>query len=107
MMKRLIAFIFIALSANWACAAGQNVFKDADLKLGERLIAEHKCNQCHAQKWANDGKAIYRPKGRINTPAALVSMVERCSTELNLGLFPEEIDAMAAVLNRDHYHFTK
>lgn len=107
MMKRLIAFIFIAFSASWACATDQNPFKDADLKLGERLIAEHKCNQCHAQKWADDGKAIYRPKGRINTPAALVSMVERCSTELSLGLFPEEIDAMAAVLNRDHYHFTK
>lgn len=107
MMKRLIAFIFIALSASWSCATGQNTFKDADLKLGERLIAEHKCNQCHAQKWADDGKAIYRPKGRINTPAALVSMVERCSTELNLGLFPEEIEAMAAVLNRDHYHFAK
>lgn len=107
MMKRLIAFIFIAISASWACATAQNPFKDADLKLGERLIAEHKCNQCHAQKWADDGKAIYRPKGRINTPAALASMVERCSTELNLGLFPEEIDAMAAVLNRDHYHFTK
>jgi hypothetical protein len=29
-------------------------------------------------------------------------MVEQCNTELNLGLFPQEVDAVAAVLNRDH-----
>ena len=33
-------------------------------------------------------------------------MVEYCSTELNLGLFPEEVTAIAAVLQRDHYRFT-
>jgi len=32
-------------------------------------------------------------------------MVEMCSTQLNLQLFPEEIEAVAAVLNRDHYRF--
>jgi hypothetical protein len=34
-------------------------------------------------------------------------MVEQCNTELNLGFFPEEVTAVAAVLNRDHYRFTK
>ncbi len=83
------------------------LFKNADLKLGEKLIAENKCNQCHAQKWTDDGKAIYRPQGRINTPARLQAMVEQCSTQLNLSLFPEEVAAIAAVLNRDHYRFAK
>jgi len=32
-------------------------------------------------------------------------MVEQCNTELNLGLFPEEVTSVAAVLNRDHYRF--
>jgi hypothetical protein len=32
-------------------------------------------------------------------------MVEQCSLQLNLQLFPEEVDAIAAVLNRDHYKF--
>jgi hypothetical protein len=32
-------------------------------------------------------------------------MVDMCSTELKLGLFPEESTAVAAVLNRDHYRF--
>jgi len=49
--------------------------------------------------------AIYRPLGRINTAGFLRGMVEQCSTELNLGLFPEEVSAMAAVLNQNFYRF--
>jgi len=33
--------------------------------------------------------------------------VEQCNTELNLGLFPDEVNSVAAVLNRDHYKLTK
>ena len=50
-----------------------------------------------------DGSAIYRSTGRISTPASLSTMVERCNTELNLGMFPEDVSAVAAVLNRDYY----
>ena len=107
-MPRVPAIITLALlGASVAHAQVPAEFKGADLKLGERLIAENKCNQCHAQKWGHDGKDVYRPKGRINTPAALVSMVERCSTELNLALFAEDVAAIAAALNRDYYHFSK
>ena len=56
-------------------------------------------------RWVGDGTSIYRPKGRINTPGALRGMVDYCSTELKLSLFPEEVMAIAAVLNRDHYKF--
>ena len=80
-------------------------YPDADLALGARLIAEHRCTTCHVRKVGGDGAAIYRPAGRINTPSALLSMVELCSTELNLGLFPEDVAAVAAVLQRDHYRF--
>ena len=90
-----------------AAAQGPTIFKDADLKLGEKLIAENKCNQCHALKWTDDGKAIYRPKGRVNTPGLLRGMVDQCSLQLNLSLFPEEVTAIAAALNRDHYRFAK
>jgi hypothetical protein len=81
------------------------IFRDADLALGERLIAEHRCSACHARKVGGDGRSIYNPQGRISSPGALRGMVEYCSTELNLGLFPEESTAVAAVLNRDHYRF--
>ena len=81
------------------------IFKGADLKLGEQLIAEHQCAACHTRRVGGDGSDIYNPKGRINTPAFLRGMVEQCNTELNLGMFPEDVNAVAAVLNRDHYKF--
>ena len=70
-------------------------------------MQEHKCSACHARKVGGDGSAIYRPKGRINSPGALRGMVELCNTELNLQLFPEDVTAVAAVLQRDHYRFER
>ena len=49
--------------------------------------------------------AIYKPQGRINTVGFLRGMVEQCNSQLNLGMFPEEVTSVAAVLNRDHYKF--
>lgn len=81
------------------------IFRDADLKAGAQLIAEHQCDACHIRRVGGDGSAIYKPQGRINNPGALRGMVQYCSTELNLGLFPEDVTAIAAVLHRDHYRF--
>ena len=101
--KHLWALALFAFTQ--AAAAQPALFKGADLKLGEQLIAEHKCSACHARRVGGDGHAIYKPAGRINTPAFLRGMVEQCNTELNLGMFPEDVTAVAAVLNRDHYKF--
>jgi len=92
----------IAASPAWAQPA---MFKDADLKLGVQLIAEKNCDSCHQKRVGGDGSAIYKPQGRINSPGFLRGMVEQCNTELNLGFFPEEVIAVAAALNRDHYKF--
>jgi hypothetical protein len=92
--------------ANTAFAqSAADLFKGVDLPLGERLIKEHRCADCHRSKVGGDGSSIFRPAGRINTPGFLRGMVEQCNTELNLGLFPEEVSAIAAVLNREHYRF--
>lgn len=106
-MNRLNFFWASVLVGMGASAAAQTpeLFRDADLKLGEKLIRENRCGECHARKFGADGSSIYRPKGKINTPAALRGMVDYCSTELNLGMFPEEVTAVAAVLQRDHYRF--
>lgn len=85
--------------------ATPEIFREADLPLGEQLIKEHACAACHVRRVGGDGSAIYRPQGRINTPGALRGMVDMCSVELKLSLFPEEVTAVAAVLNRDHYRF--
>lgn len=82
-----------------------SIFKDADFALGAKLIEEHKCATCHIQKVGGNGSAIYKPLGRINTPGFLRGMVDQCNTEMNLGIFPDEVTSIAAVLNRDHYKF--
>jgi hypothetical protein len=81
------------------------LYREADLPLGEKLLREHRCAECHSRRVGGDGSAIYRPKGRINTPGALRGMVETCNLELNLTLFPDEVTSISAVLNRDHYRF--
>lgn len=83
------------------------IYQGADLALGRQLIAQHRCAECHTRKVGGDGSAVYRPQGRINTAGLLRGMVEQCNTELNLGLLPEEVTAVAAVLNREHYRFSR
>ena len=78
----------------------------ADLALGVQLIRQHQCTECHTRHLGSDGLAIYRPGLRIRDAAGLRSMVARCDTELSLNLFPEEVLAISAVLNRDHYRYT-
>ena len=81
------------------------LYAGADMALGDKLIVEHRCVACHQQKVGGDGSAIYKPAGRINSPGLLRGMVEQCSLTLNLALFPDEVTAIAAALNRDHYRF--
>jgi hypothetical protein len=81
------------------------LYQGADLPLGEKLLREHRCAECHSRRVGGDGAAIYRPQGRINAPGVLRGMVEQCNLELNLTLFPDEVTSISAVLNRDHYRF--
>lgn len=104
-MNKFLSFGALLFAAVFARAEIPSLYAGADLALGARLIAEHKCAACHQQKVGGDGSAIFRPAGRINTPGLLRGMVELCSTELNLALFPEEVTSIAAVLNRDYYRF--
>jgi hypothetical protein len=102
---KIAPLAFVLFLPALAQAQGADIFKGADLALGSKLIAENQCAQCHTRKVGGDGNAIYRPQGRINNAGLLRGMVENCSTQLNLQLFPEEVTAIAAVLNRDHYKF--
>ncbi len=99
----LLASLLLASTASAQTAAA--LYQGADLAVGERLIREHRCAECHTRKVGGDGSGIYRPQGRINSPGALRGMVEQCNLELNLTLFPDEVTAISAVLNRDHYRF--
>jgi len=103
-MKKWFILVLL-ISAGMANAQQHALFKDADLQAGEKMIAENKCNECHIRRVGGDGSAIYNPKGRINSAGALRGMVEYCNTELNLGFFPEDTNAVAAALNKRHYKF--
>jgi mono/diheme cytochrome c family protein len=94
-----------AIAMGSAKAQGAEIFQGADLALGQKMITESKCVACHISKVGGDGSKIYKPQGRINNAGLLRGMVEMCNTNMNLGLFPEEVTAVAAVLNRDHYKF--
>ena len=104
-LHRTLLGLALLVLAPAALAQQPELFKGADPALGRRLIAEHKCAECHARNVGGDGSAIYRPQGRINSPARLVAMVEYCNTQMNLGMFPEDVTAVAAALQQDHYHF--
>jgi hypothetical protein len=97
--------LFLVLFAAGTVHAQPDIFRGVDLALGAKLIAENKCAECHMKRVGGDGSAIYRPQGRISSAGFLRGMVEQCNSELNLGFFPEEVSAVAAVLNRDHYKF--
>jgi len=104
-IRNLLGVIVLGLLGAGAPGQAPAIFRDADLALGEKLYREHKCVACHVEKVGGDGSAIYRPQGRISTPGLLRGQVEQCNTAFNLGLFPEEVTAIAAVLSRDHYKF--
>ena len=100
-----LTLVLGALLASTAQAEVPKIFKGANLDNGQHLIAEHQCTECHVRKVGGDGSAIYKPQGKINTAGYLRGMVEQCNTALNLGMFPEDVTDVAAVLNRDHYKF--
>lgn len=103
-----IARIFLPFTLLAAAAApAASVLDGADLPLGERLMAEHRCSECHVRRVGGDGSAIYKPGRRLSNVGELRGMVEQCNTELGLQLFPEEVTAIAAVLQRDHYKFAR
>jgi hypothetical protein len=104
-MKKITLFFVGALTVGMVQAQQHPLFKGADLELGAKLIAENKCEECHARRVGGDGSAIYKPKGRINSAGALRGMVEYCNTELNAGFFPEDTNAVAAKLNASYYKF--
>jgi hypothetical protein len=103
---RLSGYAMMALlPAAGAAQTASALYQGADLTLGEKLLREHRCAECHIRRVGGDGTAIYRPQGRINAAGALRGMVEQCNLELNLALFPDEVTSISAVLNRDHYRF--
>ena len=73
---------------------------------GRKLVGDSKCEACHIGKVGGNGSAIYtRSDRRVTTKSKLLPQIQRCSTELNLALFPEDEAAIADYLNATYYKF--
>lgn len=78
----------------------------ADPAKGRKLVESSKCEACHQDKVRGPVGSIYLRKGRIvSSLAKLKAQVSACNTKLNLGLFPEDEDAIAAFLDATYYKF--
>ncbi len=89
-----------------AGAAGADPFPKADPKSGQKHFNEAKCNACHASKFGGDGNRIFtRPERRVGDAQQLLKMVRFCVDQTGAGIFPEDIEHVAAYLNREFYKF--
>jgi hypothetical protein len=80
------------------------VWAAPDAKEGARLVDAGKCESCHQDKVYGPAGSIYTRKDRrVHSWAKLKSQVAACNAELNLGLFPEEEEHVAAFLNARWY----
>ena len=96
-MRPVLAAALLALALPAAHAA-------PDPAEGRKLVAEKKCEACHAKKVPGEAGAIYQRKDRIVTSwPKLKAQVAACNSMLNLQLFPDEEEHIAAYLNEAYY----
>lgn len=62
-------------------------------------LIEKNCTSCH-------GSEMYtREDRKIGSYSALETQVEACNTNLDTGMFPKEVEAVAQRLNQEYYKF--
>ncbi len=99
------AWLIIVLLCGPAYAAdaenGEQLYNSVsvEMTLNGLTFKEANCETCHSAK-------VYQRDNRIiKTYPSLVAMVERCNTNLDAGWFPDDVEDVAAYLNRAYYHF--
>ena len=99
-MRLLLAAVIVVLALP-ARAQG-------DAAAGRKLVDEKKCETCHHNKTLGDAKAIYLRKDRkVTSWEKLKAQVAACNSELNLQLFPDDEEHVAAFLDQTYYKFRK
>ena len=97
----IVTFALFATSGATATEANSTLIES-----GKKLVADAKCEACHASKRGGDGSGMYlRPDRRVTTKSKLLAQVARCNSDLSLGLFPDDEAAIAAYLNAAYYKF--
>ena len=99
--SRVPLVLALAFAAGIAHAQG-------DAAIGRKLVEEKKCEVCHHNKTYGDAKAIYLRKDRkVTSWEKLKAQVAACNTELNLQLFPDDEEHIAAFLDQAYYKLRK
>lgn len=71
---------------------------------GRKLVDSGKCESCHQDKVYGPVGTVYLRKDRkVTTWPKLKAQVALCNSQLNLGLFPEDEEHIAAFLNATYY----
>ena len=75
-----------------------------DAALGRKFVEENKCEACHQNKvYGVPGTVYLRKDRKVASWAKLKAQVALCNSELNIGLFPEDEEHIAAFLNATYY----
>ncbi len=75
-----------------------------DAAKGRKLVQAHKCEACHQNKVDGPVGTIYlRKDRRVTSWSKLKSQVAACNSMLNIGLFPDDEEHIAAFLNETYY----
>ena len=89
------------------CFASSIALAGSDPAEGRKLVAEKGCENCHSTKTMGDAKAVYLRKDRkVTSLEKLKAQVALCNNELNLKLFPDDEEHIAAYLNDTYYKFS-
>lgn len=104
MLKQLVIAVMIGLPATAGAADADNgkvLYEAVQLERIIRGVAysDANCETCH-------DTAYFQRKERAATSyAKLKGWVEGCNTTLDVGWFPDEVEDVAAYMNRAFYHF--
>jgi mono/diheme cytochrome c family protein len=103
MNTRLLSAV---IAASLAAAVHADPFPNADPNLGRKYFEQGKCGACHDSLMGGDGNRIFtRPDRGIEDPRGLAKMVRFCVSQTGAPVFPEDIEHIAAYLNRHFYKF--
>lgn len=71
----------------------------ADSHAAAKAMYEENCLSCH-------GSEVYTREDRmVNSMPSLVTMVNRCNVNLNVGWFDDEVESVAQFLRENYYGF--
>lgn len=107
-MRIMTTPVLVAAALCLSAAVHADPFPKANPQTGKRLFDDAKCNACHNSLMGGDGNKIFtRPEHKVKDAPALLKMVRFCVAQTGAQVFPEDVEHIAAYLNRNFYKFER